>query len=472
MPKLNVKLDPNAKSGPLPLAGQDIMPVPYEKRTVTPRDIIAIWFAMAIELTIFIQSAEEFATMHVWEIIVACVIGHTLLFLVMIPTQDIGIRYGIPYSVSLRPSFGYIGTLIPTYLRAIPAMFWFGYQTWVAATAINQVSVILFGFDREWVWILVFGAVQILHTMLGIKAVTNLSWVALPMLLAVGAYMLYLMFTGGYGVTLANIWTKVGNGEGSYTIPGAIMAYIGGWATMALSIMDITRDCKVTEQESNSFITTTKKFFPAQWIGLVPAATLFAFIGVVGAATTGETNPVDILVALTGDQNPAVLVIALLFIVIATWCTNDTGNLYPAAYAITSTFPKKVTFPIAVAIAGVIGLLMRPWAAADSLFTILTFFGSILAPASGIVICDYLFLRKRKLSLYDLYHYDGEYKYWHNVNPAALIAFVAGILISMPFIDYIFFVGLFSSAAIYYVLMKVWIVKKYPQKDMETGSGE
>ncbi len=467
MKDLHVEIDPAAPAGPLQLAGKDIMPTPYDKRSVTRGGIIAIWFAMAIELTIFIQSAEEFASMHVWEIILACVVGHTLLFLVMIPTQDIGIRYGIPFSVSLRPAFGYMGTLIPTYLRAIPAMFWFGYQTWIAAAAINQVIVMLFAFDCEWLWIVVFGAVQILHTMLGIKAVTRLSWVALPMLLAVGFYMLYLMFTGGYGVSLSNVWGLIGSGEGSYNIPGAIMAYIGGWATMALSIMDITRDCVITGPESDDFAATTKKFFPAQWIGLVPAATLFAFIGVVGAATTGEVNPVNILVKLTGGQNPIILAVCLIFIVIATWCTNDTGNLYPAAYAITSTFPKHISFPWAVGIAGVIGLLMRPWSAADSLFSILTFFGSILAPASGIVICDYLILRRRNFSLPDLYQYGGEYQYWHNVNPAAILAFIAGILISLPFINYIFFVGLFSSAVVYYILMKCWICRKYPQKDMQ-----
>lgn len=443
------------------------MPTPYEKRTVSPSAIIAIWFAMAIELTIFIQSAEEFATMTTLEIVLACILGHTLLFLVILPTQDIGIRYGIPYSVALRPAFGYVGTLIPTYLRAIPAMFWFGYQTWVGATAINQVCILLWGFDCEWLWIVVFGAAQILHTMLGIKAMARLSWVALPMLLAVGVYMLALMFGGDYGVTLSNIWNMSGNGEGNYTVMGAIMAYIGGWATMALSIMDITRDCKITDKETAKFSTVAKKYFPAQWIGLVPAATFFAFIGVVGAATTGEVNPVDMLVKLTGEKNPIILMIALIFIVIATWCTNDTGNLYPAACAVASTFPKKISFPIAVGISGVLGLVIRPWAAADSLFNILTFFGSILAPAAGIVICDYLFLRKRNLSVDDLYHYEGQYKYWHNINPAALIAFVGGILISWPFMDYIFFVGLIASAVLYYLLMKFWICKVYPQKDME-----
>ena len=53
-------------------------------------------------------------------------------------TQDIGIKYGIPFSVSLRPAFGYAGALIATYFRAIPAIFWFGFQTWVAASAMNS----------------------------------------------------------------------------------------------------------------------------------------------------------------------------------------------------------------------------------------------------------------------------------------------------------------------------------------------
>ena len=48
------------------LTGKDILPCPYDKRTVTPNKLIAIWFAMAIEVTIFMSAAQLYQMIPVW----------------------------------------------------------------------------------------------------------------------------------------------------------------------------------------------------------------------------------------------------------------------------------------------------------------------------------------------------------------------------------------------------------------------
>ena len=50
------------------LTGKDILPCPYDKRTVTPNKLIAIWFAMAIEVTIFMSAAQLYQMIPVWEV--------------------------------------------------------------------------------------------------------------------------------------------------------------------------------------------------------------------------------------------------------------------------------------------------------------------------------------------------------------------------------------------------------------------
>ena len=189
-------------------------------------------------------------------------------------------------------------------------------------------------------------------------------------------------------------------------------------------------------------------------------------MGVLGVVTTGKSNPADILVELNQGGSKVMLVVCLLFILIATWCTNDTANLFPAGYALTTTFPKHVNFAKGIIIAGVIGLVTQPWNAADSLVNVMTIIGNLLAPVSGIIICDYFFLRKRELDVDDLYDNQGQYKYWHNINPAAFISLAIAYGISLLFGDYAFFAALFASAVLYYILMKKWIIRKYPQKDI------
>ena len=446
------------------LVGESVLPVPYEKRSVTPRKLITIWFAMAVEITIFYSCIELFESMPVWEIVLSSLFGHGLLIFIMLFTQDIGIKYGIPFTVSLRSSFGYGGAIIAAYFRGAPAMFWFGFQTWVCASAMDSIFNLLFGYQNLVLWIIVFGAIQIAHTTLGIKAVSRLSDIATPMLLLVGIYVIVLAFRN-YGVNMSSIWTMKGTSGGTTSFMYAAISFMGGWATMAISIMDITKDCTVTAEECKTLSSVTRKFLPAEIIGLIPAVVLYTFIGCVGVATTGAADPAEILIVLSTNAggSKVMLVICLLFIIIATWSTNDTSNLFPAGYAISATFPKKINFAKGIIIAGLIGLAIRPWNAADSLVEVMNIIGNFLAPVCGIMICDYVILRKRQLNVDALYDNTGEYKYWHNFNPAAVIALVLAYLCGLPTGDASFFVSIFMSIVLYYVLMKFWICKKYPQ---------
>ncbi|MCI8608727.1 MAG: hypothetical protein HFE73_03690 [Firmicutes bacterium] len=446
--------------------GEDFLPRPFAKRTVTPIRMVTIWFAMAVSLVLFIESADLFDSLTVGEIFWVLIIAHTILCFLMWATQDMGIKYGIPFSVSLRPSFGYAGALLPTFFRGIPGMFWFGYQTWVGAEAINALTITIWGFDNITLFIILMGVIQIAHTCFGIEAVSRLSNLATPLLLAVMIYMLYEMMNSA-NASFGEVFAMTGTGTGEYTWISAILVYIGGWVTMALSISDITRECVASEESVENFWKSTKKYMVAQWIGLVPVSAFFGTVGAIGVALTGEWNPITIMVHVIGPQNEFMLIVCLIFVLLAVWATNDTGNLYPGAYAFVALAPKKINFALGVIIAGVLGLVLRPWAVGGNILTVITAIGCLLAPVSGIIIVDYFVLRKRQLNVEELYKKDGQYGYWKNINPAGIIATIGGLVISIPFWDYVFFVGLVAGGAIYYVLMKAWILKKYPQPEVK-----
>jgi len=447
-------------------AGEDFKPREFSKRTVTPLKMVNIWFAMAVSLVLFIESADLFDSLTVGEIFWILIISHTILCFLMWLTQDMGIKYGIPFSVSLRPSYGYLGALLPTFFRGIPGIFWFGYQTWVGAEAINALSIVLWGYDNITLFIIIMGVIQIAHTCFGIEAVSRLSDIASPLLLIGMIYLLWKMMTGA-GVGLSDVWAMTGSGEGTYNWIAAILMYIGGWVTMALSISDITRECIVTEEETKDFWKSTKKYMLAQWVGLVPVSAFFGTVGAIGVALTGEWNPISIMVAVIGPESELALIICLIFVLLAVWATNDTGNLYPGAYAFVALAPKKINFAMGVTIAGVLGLVMRPWAVGGNILTVITAIGCLLAPVSGVIVVDYFILRRRQLNVEELYKKDGQYSYWNNINPAGVIATILGLVISIPLWDYVFFVGLAAGGAIYYALMKLWILKKYPQPEIK-----
>lgn len=446
------------------LAGSGINPRKYSERTVGPSTLAVLWFGMAVQLAIFMAAGQLFPALTGWEVFAALLVAYTIVAVIMWYTQDLGIKYGIPFAVSMRPSFGYNGTHLPAYLRAIPAMFWFGFQTWIAALAISQITDILFGWSNLYLYITLFGALQILTTYFGIRVLAWFNWVASPILFVIGIYMLTLLLKS-YNATFGAVMAM--GGKGGLSLPLAAMMLVGGWATMAVSIQDITRECKVDPQKTGSWWECNKKYLLAQWLGMVPASIFFGLIGFVSNALTGDWNPITVITTVIGANSPALAIICLLFIVLATWSTNAAANLLPPAYVFSNTWPTTITFGRGAIIAGIVGLLMQPWRAAPTLVVYLSMIAGALAPVAGILVCDYFFLRRRQLDLNALYTSRGHYRYRGGWNPAALIAYAVAVVVSIPLWNYMYVIGIIVSGVVYYVLMKYWIVKTYPQRELE-----
>ena len=119
-------------------------------------------------------------------------------------------------------------------------------------------------------------------------------------------------------------------------------------------------------------------------------------------------------------------------------------------------------------ITGFLGLAIRPWkllATPDAyIFGWLEGYGGLMGPIAGIMVCDYVLIRRTKLDIYSLYHRDGIYHYGKGINPRAIVALVLGVVIalvglwapSLRFLyDYSWFVGFFLSGIAYFVLMQM-----------------
>ena len=83
-----------------------------------------------------------------------------------------------------------------------------------------------------------------------------------------------------------------------------------------------------------------------------------------------------------------------------------------------------------------IGILMMPWKlyadAAAYIFTWLIGYSSLMGAIGGILIADYWVLRKRELSLEDLFKLDGRYSYDGGVNRQAVLVLVLSIVPVIP----------------------------------------
>ncbi|WCK55164.1 cytosine permease [Aneurinibacillus sp. Ricciae_BoGa-3] len=446
------------------LKSKELMPTGAEQRSMSNMAFLMLWIGIAVQLVTFIAGAQLYPALSPAEILLTCLIGNFVVAILLTLMGDIGIRYGIPYAVYIRACFGYLGTHIPAAIRAIPAVFWFGFQTWMGAFALNTIMKVLTGYSNLTLLIIVFGALQIINTAMGMDAISKFEWLASPSLLIIGVAM-QIMVMNAHHLTLGSIFSM--HGKGGISIGFAIAVQMGTYITMALNAPDFTRFLKVSPNNlGGSWWQANKGSFFGHSIGLVASMLLFTLIGLTSGIATGNWNPVEVIVQTVGQNSPLLLLVCLAFIILAQWSTNISANLLPPAYIIINFFPRKINLVTASIIAGVIGLLIQPWNYSDQIPTILVIITALLGPIAGIMFCDYYLLRKRQLNVEELYKAGGQYRYWKNINPAALLAYLPAFLLGFFFPDYGFINSFVVSIVVYYPAMKYWIVKIYPQPEI------
>ena len=241
-----------------------------------------------------------------------------------------------------------------------------------------------------------------------------------------------------------------------------LTAMVGFWATMSISIADITR-----------YASTQKDQIAGQFIGLPATMMLYSFVGIF-VTCAAIINFKDILIAddapwdpvslIAKFKNPVVVIVAQVFMIIATLSTNIAANVIAPSNAFSNLWPKKISFKAGGTITGIIGILIAPWWLLNEISGFLIFVSGLLGPVLGILIADYFLIRKKRLELAELYKEDGIYSYNKTgFNKAAMIALFVGVFLALigywvPALNFLYllswFTGFIISFVLYYLLMK------------------
>jgi len=430
-----------------PYYSKDMAPVPRAGRKWGTWDIAALWISMSACIpTYMLASALISGGMNWWEAVLTIFLGNAIVLIPMVLNAHAGTRYGIPFPVYCRASFGLRGANVPAMLRALVACGWFGIQTWIGGGAIYQILCVWFPkmaeLPQTWVGIniaqigcfLFFWLVNIAVIYAGIESIRVLLNIKAPLLIALGLILLGWAYSqaGGFGPMLStpSAFAPGQPKQGQFWeyFPAALTGMIGFWATLSLNIPDFSR-----------YARSQKAQIIGQTIGLPTTMALYSFIGVAVTSATvviyGKSiwDPVELL---TRFKNPAVLILAMLALCIATLATNIAANVVSPANDFAHLFPKRISFRTGGLITGVLGILMQPWKLlADPtgyIFTWLGGYSGLLGAVGGILIADYFWMRRTKLNLDGLYMKNGPYFYQGGINPIALLALAAGIAPCVP----------------------------------------
>jgi len=496
-------LPPDVRASPL--YNHDLAPVPRERRTWTTYAYAALWVSMAHCIPTYMFAGGLVSQgMSCWQALMVIGLGNTIVLAPILLNAHPGTRYGIPFPVLARASFGTAGANIPALLRAVVACGWFGIQAYIGGEAVKTFlaaawpGFLTLGGDfslaglslPSLITFLIFWGVNVAIVLWGMNSVRVFeNWAAPLVLVMAGVLLVWIVWrAGGLGPlvsrpsrfgTLAEFWPVF--------VP-ALTGCIGFWATLSLNIPDFTRYGKGQRQQALG-----------QALGLPTTMLLFSAMAVVITSAAEQVlsgvdhaklwDPVFVLEQVTSSRPPpgsaepvissgamrvGVALLALLGVGVATLATNIAANVVSPANDFANMAPRRISFKIGALITGVLGIAMMPWKLLANpsayIFEWLIGYSALLGPIAGIMIADYWVVRGRELDVHDLYRVNGRYG---RVNPAAVAALIAGVVPNVPgflhqvhlwtgapglfvaIYPYAWFTGLAIAGGLYLLLMRL-----------------
>ncbi len=465
------------------LINRDLAPTPAAERTWNLWHLASLWVGMSVCIPTYMLAASMIESgMNWWQSLLTIFLGNALVYVPLAINGHAGTRYGIPFPAFVRAAFGTRGAHIPSIMRALVACGWFGIQTWIGGLAIHEILRILWpGWETlgggatfmgyglpQFLGFFLFWLINLYFVWAGTESIKWMETVAAPFLLVMGVALLgwAMSRVGSLGAILEQS-NQLGRHQSARSAPEFLLqlflpwltAMVGYWATLSLNIPDFTR-----------YARSQRDQVLGQGLGLLTTMPLFAFIGIAVTSATlllyGEAiwNPVDLLARLTSEyRNPVIGLLAMVVLVVATLSTNIAANVVSPANSFANLHPRKVNFRLGGLIASGIGVLIFPWKLLNMYQTWLISYSGLLGAAVGVIVCDYVVVRRGRLDVAALYSESGAYTYRNGFNPHALTALGAGILTALlgkahPALAFLFDGAWFSAAlvsfGVYFGLMR------------------
>ena len=459
------KLDSNPSHDPR-LYNEDLAPTLPSRRTWTTYNYIALWFSMSMEVTTYMLASSLIAGGMNWKQAVGTILlGNLIVLIPMLLNAHAGTKYGIPFPVFVRASFGTRGANIPAILRAVVACGWFGIQSWIGGMAIAQMIHILAPSTEAsslvtWACFIGFWLLNMVVVSRGVESIRFLQSYSAPFMLIVSALLLGFMLkkAGGFDPMLSAPSQFSDTPSFLRVFFPALTGMVGYWATLSLNIPDFTRYAKNQDAQ-----------IVGQAVGLPVAMTLYSFLGIACTSASAVIfgKPIWSPVELLGRfHQPWLAFLGLIALLVATLNVNIGANVVGPSNDFSNLAPKYISFRTGGLITGVLGLCIMPWklmASSHNYLGWLVDYSGLLGPVAGIMVADYFLVRHTKLNVEALYRRGGIYEYRNGFNLVAILALAVGIFAALigrfvptlaPLFTMAWFVGFFLSGGLYYLVMR------------------
>ena len=461
------------ESGDKHLVNKDLLPVEKNKKDWTWLNMSTVWMGMVHNIVAYEAAAGLIAMgMNAIQAILCVGAAYMCLFLAMWFNAKAGTKYGIPFCVIIRSSFGPFGAFIPVIVRGFVAIFWFSIQLYAGSQAINAIigtlwtpwndltySILGMGVNG-WISLALFWVLTALVMNHGVHRIRNFELVAGPLVLLVGAAAVVwaINVSGGLGPIISAPSHLKAGWPGYLDFAIGMSGILGIWTTFAVNIPDISR-----------FVKSDRDQVIGQLVGLPITAIVFTTMSVIVTSASitlfGHAiwDPIQLLIKI---NDPVATIIGGVTIIIATLSVNVAANILPAAYDLVNLFPRKLNFITASVVVMIIGVLYAPWTwfqNAGTIFEALGMIGGLLGPVTGIMLTDYFYTHRQSYDVEKLYKLQPELGKLGIKYAGVCAMFVGGGLSIIGFFfeplkiisEFSWFVGVFSGAILYFAFDKI-----------------
>ncbi|GAA5830586.1 hypothetical protein JCM11251_002522 [Rhodosporidiobolus azoricus] len=429
-------------------AEADMLPVPLDdpKRTWGTFTLTGYWVAEAFGISQYqVASSAVSAGLSPAMTIGAVILGHFIISLACAANGYVGARYGINFPSYARTCFGVYGTYLAVVCRSVAAIIWFGTQSYQGGQAVQVMlqaiwpsfinfpnhlpadahvtSAMLLCFFIFWLIQLPLLHIHIskLHYLFLVKIVVMPIFGIALFGWAVGR-------AHGFGPVFTKA-TKITDGRTpGLVFMSAFTSAIAPKATLSLNLADFTRYAKNPRR--------------VIWTNIFSLTVLVTLCAILGVVVTSATEVIYGKATWSPLQVSQLMGRAPKFFTAFCWAlavlsTNISANSTAVGNDLMIMFPKWINIRRGQYITAILGVVTCPWIIQSTAKTFTAFLGGysvFLAPIGGILMAEFFLVRKRRISLPDLFILNPKscYYYTRGVNLRGIAAFVLGVVPTLP----------------------------------------
>ncbi len=409
--------------------------IPAEDRHGKVKDLFTLWFGGNIAPLPIVTGAlgvQLFQLNLFWGVI-AILTGHLIGGVLMALHSAQGPQMGIPQMIQSRAQFGSLGSLLVVVIAGVMYIGFFASNIVLAGKSLHGVAASI------------PVPVGIVVGAIGSGVIGIIGYRFIHVLNRIGTWVLGIGIILGFGYIFTHIHTADFLTRGGFTLSGwlATVSLAALWQiAFAPYVSDYSRYLPADVPVSATFWTT--------YLGSALGSSLsFIFGAVAVLATPVGMDTMDAVKLATGSIGPLMLILFLLSVI-----SHNALNLYGAVLSLITLVQTFVWRWIPTSKSrAILSVIVLVGCCIAAIFASADFIGHfvdlvlallvVLVPWTAINLIDFYAIHKGHYDIKSIFRVDGGI--YGRYNPQALLAYIIGILVQIPFMNTPLYVGPISA---------------------------